>query len=438
MKKSKKTFYKEFIVILLIVWVLLGTFLLYEHGIITGKLTYAPAQGGEVTRVDVIAKQDLWKGIYGTISTGATTDNTLTINYSNTTNEIFNHNLVFPDNCRYGRLILTTKNNFDYTGLRFASHANHDAYLGIPPYTIASANIFSQTRTYNIGIYQDLSLYTAQLNAALGYFYQSFGMYGTNDIFYILPIINNGKGFNGNDANYQFLIPKLQDTMSYYFYFDNSTCQEELNTTPPKEETIEILLSLQVPERICVNQEIELLAVDLNKRLYCVNREDSISQSQCREIPDADIEIYYEDEEDSIASLTTDENGIALFTPTKIGQYKFDISTQEYSGTKTTYVGSCENYDTIVIESSYNYTNQSTQGAYIETPTSITPSTQGPIFSQSVTAAVSLVWGILSIPLFLGLLALYYMHYKDSAKWLLKLRIYVEQAKVNAQERVKK
>ncbi len=218
-------------------------------------------------------------------------------------------------------------------------------------------------------------------------------------------------------------------------YCGDAVCQTDYETSLTCEAdcpatTLE-QISLIIPDRNCVNETMTIYVFNATNRFSCYY-EGLVEQglALCEPIDGVTIDVYQRSGNLLVSegSISSDSDGVATFTPTEAGTYKFTATKDDFSNTT----------ETVIVRLCTANITQTQTNQTIEQPSlpprenrseSEAPAEETPGLTQEEASVLTIILFYIVVPL-LGASLLYtsvtfYDLNKDSVPWLLQLRIWI-------------
>ncbi len=315
-----------------LVWALLAlqllvfAFFLMHLGDTTG---HATARGGHSTQIS-LEPYTPWTGMHGRLTTTGETIVTLT------QQQIIQRHVYFdnPQNeCKRTELFAATT-PVSAQDITPVTPQQADALLGfVSGHAYSATSMFTTQETYDLAG-TPVMLWSTTTNGALTSFTQGIGQVNGTLVF-VTKTVRNGRAYNNEPADYQFLLPAGQWHVTYDETDECTVLDEfEESTLTPADAKLDV----SVETRICVGEETRFAAVFMRERTLC--RPHEWGNVYCTVASDATLGIRKDTQ--TVTALA--ENGVVFFSPSEPGQYTLSAQTQNQTATRIISAQHCLGY----------------------------------------------------------------------------------------------
>ncbi len=374
---------------------------------------YVPAIGGAVTQAD-LSTTPWWAGVYGTLSGNATNTTVksgdlirLDTKYDDTDNE-----------CKRTEIIFSNKTTVidDIISLH---PAQADTILGFQT-TDGQSPSATYTTQYPYGLgARTVYLWSTTIKGTAGEFITGIAQDNNNAILFITQTRQNGFAYDGSSANYQTLLPPGTWQVSY----DTSDACTEITTNTTQDNTSrQKRLVIATPGRMCAQEENEIYVANAIGRLSCGIQD--IGDFSCEPIKDASVVVS--DKGTELISKTTDEEGKAIALLPE-GEYTIKATSGTRQSTKKVIVSKCLGSG-LSAQGNNVYTGNYPDVNALLISQSLTPRKEEPLSANSKLLSAEYIIIALLTPIIVFISGMIYFNtHKDTAIWLLKLRIWLKE-----------
>ncbi len=398
---------KLLITILLLAQIVLFGDLLYHIG--SGQQGLVVAHAGQVSFVQITPASP-WGGSSGMLSPAGQTSISITANTITQQNVSFNDP---KNNCSRTELVAAvTATNVTAVGPVDPAYA--DTQLGFDSNSPLSVErMFTTQETYSLAG-QNVTLWSTRTHGALTDFIEGVGQ-ANGQIVFVTETVRNGEDYQGNPANYQFILPPGAWQVTYD---GTDVCSvlsqyQQPNATPTSGRLVSAL-----PDRICTGQPTTMYAAYTIDRTYCLPQD--VGGPTCG--PAKNVQAEIDRNGSTLQTTTTGADGSIGFTPGQSATYVLHLKSANQSVTTRFTTQTCL------------AAGQTSSGTTVQEPApsvtllpglnSSSPQTQSP---GTVAARVGADYTLISIltVLIVGLsLYGYYESFRDASPFLLRLRIW--------------